>query len=163
MNIQTKIDFHFVKCRFSEMPCIDRTAEVYLTFRRSELFYYFCTCPAFCMILLMPREPYILYLPIPGAFLPSENHFFLDLMMSDAEIRDSEADIGPYFFSYASITISRATSITSLIFSELSMAICRTFAYLPRLTTSDVAIRSFMADCPPCPRLKPLRLGSGAV
>ena len=73
----------------------------------------------------MPREPYILYLPIPGAFLPSENHFFLDLMMSDAEIRDSEADIGPYFFSYASITISRATSITSLIFSELSMAICR--------------------------------------
>lgn len=47
MNIQTKIDFHFVKCRFSEMPCINRTAEVHLTFRRSELFYYFCIRPAF--------------------------------------------------------------------------------------------------------------------
>ena len=63
MNIQTKIDFHFVKCRFSEMPCINRTAEILIHFRRSELFYYFCIHPAFCRILLMPREPYILYLP----------------------------------------------------------------------------------------------------
>lgn len=54
-----------------------------------------------------------------------ENHYFLDRMMSDAEIRDSEADIGPYFFSYVSITISSATSITSLMLRELSIAICR--------------------------------------
>lgn len=66
--------------------------------------------------------------------------------MSDAEIRDSEADIGPYFFSYVSITISSATSITSLMLRELSIAICRIFAYLQRFTTRDVAILSFMAD-----------------
>lgn len=35
------IYFHFVKSLFSEMPCINRTAEVYLTFRRSELFIIF--------------------------------------------------------------------------------------------------------------------------
>lgn len=162
MNIQTKIDFHFVKCRFSEMPCINGTAEVHLTFRRSELFTIFALVLRSAGSCLCPGSHTFFTCLFPGAFLPSENHFFLDLMMSDAEIRDSEADIGPYFFSYASITISRATSITSLIFSELSMAICRTFAYLPRLTTSDVAILSFMADCPPWPRLKPLRLGSGA-
>ena len=41
MNIQPKLDFHFVKSTFSEMPCINRTTEVYLSFSRSELFIIF--------------------------------------------------------------------------------------------------------------------------
>ena len=58
------------------MPCINRTAETLIHFRRSELFYYFCIHPAFCRILLMPREPYILYLPIPGAFFALRESLF---------------------------------------------------------------------------------------
>lgn len=60
-------------------------------------------------------------------------------MMSDAKIRDSEADIWQYFFSYVSITMSSATSITSFIFNELSTAIYLILACFLRFTTSDVA------------------------